>query len=604
MGGVAGGPGGRLFISVAGPDRPWARWVTDRLGRSGFVVEYDEWDWPAGSSFIGRMDAALAAADRMVAIVSPHYFDPATYGRAEREAALTRAQQRDGFLVPVLVAACEPSPLLARLSHVDLVGCDEREAERRLVTGLHGPRRPGSADQIPWPGPVSADADGGGGGGGGGGVPSSKSAAAGPPPFPGRGSDAGPREAVTVLHLPGLRVGREDSAVDVEELPALIAADVAAAGSGWVPDLVVVTGDVAERGRRREYERAVDVFDELLGSWGLSRSRLALVPGRRDVNAAACQSHFAMCEDDEVAPEPPYSPKWRHFALMVESFYGESPAATAGGVFAVGQEWSLFQVDELKLVVAGINSTMALTHRPQDDAGQIGAAQADWFAERLAAYERRGWLRLGAIHHGYDSLPATDGHRPAAGGPPATGRHSDLFGRLNLLLTGQQTSPDGTRLDNALVLGPPRTAEADPAHPMDPETDRAYELLRIDRTGITQRPRVWTPDQARWIAGAGAGAGVPVGATAAPRDRISHEWTGVDAALPPDDADEPDAHERDRDGREPPAGNPRPGAPSRSRGNGSSTGSPKSPASCTPPTSARPPSPRSPPRAAAPAICG
>ncbi|THJ74651.1 toll/interleukin-1 receptor domain-containing protein [Candidatus Frankia alpina] len=270
MGGVAGGPGGRLFISVAGPDRPWARWVADRLGRSGFVVEYDEWDWPAGSSFIGRMDAALATADRMVAILSPHYFDPATYGRAEREAALTRAQQRDGFLVPVLVAACEPSPLLARLSHVDLVGCDEHEAERRLVTGLHGPRRPGATDQIPWPGPVSVTITTSGGG-----VPSPKPATAGPPPFPGRGNDAGPREAVTVLHLPGLRVGREDSAVDVEEL---------------------------------------------LGSWGLSRSRLALVPGRRDVNTAACQSYFATCEDDEVDPEPPYSPKWRHFALMVESF--------------------------------------------------------------------------------------------------------------------------------------------------------------------------------------------------------------------------------------------------------------------------------------------
>ncbi|WP_163554394.1 NACHT domain-containing protein, partial [Candidatus Frankia alpina] len=233
-----------------------------------------------------------------------------------------------------------------------------------------------------------------------------------------------------------------------------------------------------------------------------------------------------------------------------------SSAATAGGVFAVGQECSLFQVDELKLVVAGINSTMALTHRPQDDVGQIGAAQADWFAERLAAYERRGWLRLGAIHHGHDSLPTTDGHAPATGGPPAAGRHSDLFGRLNLLLAGQQTSPDGTRLDNALVLGPPRTTEADPANPADPagpETDRAYELLRIDRTGVTQRPRVWTPDQARWIAGACAH--VPVGATAAPRDRISHEWTGVDATLPPDDVDEPNAHERerDRDGREPPA---------------------------------------------------
>jgi hypothetical protein len=93
----------RLFVSVAGPDRPWARWVSHQLLLAGCEVEYDEWDWPVGCSFVGRMDAALANADRMVAIVSPHYFDPRTFGRAEREAALRRAHERDGFLVPVMV---------------------------------------------------------------------------------------------------------------------------------------------------------------------------------------------------------------------------------------------------------------------------------------------------------------------------------------------------------------------------------------------------------------------------------------------------------------------------------------------------------------------
>ncbi|WP_396230058.1 toll/interleukin-1 receptor domain-containing protein, partial [Frankia sp. CpI1-P] len=35
----------RVFISVAGPDRPWARWIAQHLRRAGYEVEYDEWTW-------------------------------------------------------------------------------------------------------------------------------------------------------------------------------------------------------------------------------------------------------------------------------------------------------------------------------------------------------------------------------------------------------------------------------------------------------------------------------------------------------------------------------------------------------------------------------
>ncbi len=152
----ATGAGGliRVFLSVAGPDRPWARWVGHQLLRAGFDVEYDEWEWPAGSSFVSRMEAALASADRMVAIVSPHYFDPGTFGREEREAALRLAHGRDGFLVPVRVGECDLPPLFGRLSYIDLVDCVEADAIARLVAGLRGPHLPDPEDRMPWPGKV------------------------------------------------------------------------------------------------------------------------------------------------------------------------------------------------------------------------------------------------------------------------------------------------------------------------------------------------------------------------------------------------------------------------------------------------------------------
>ncbi|WP_165818394.1 TIR domain-containing protein, partial [Frankia canadensis] len=514
MGEHAGGAAEHLFISVAGPDRPWARWVAAKLEAEGFRVEYDEWDWAAGSSFVGRMDEALATANRMIAILSPHYFDPASYGRAEREAALIRAHEREGFLVPVRVSPCELTPLVSRLSFIDLVGCDEREAATRLITGLRGPRHPDHSERIVWPGDAPS-----------------------PAPFPGPGpvgaegndrrrpGGGSVRDAVTVLHLPELRAGLDGAPLPLAELPNRVAEDVAALDPAWSPDLVVVTGDVAEHGLRREYETAVQTFDDLLGAFGLSRSRLVMVPGSRDVNLAACRSYFDTCEADEIDPEPPYWPKWRHFAVMIENFYaGAGAAGAAGGVFAVGQEWSLFPIDELNLVVAAMNSTMDVTHHAPNDRRTIGAAQEQWFASRLAAYAQRGWLRLGAVQEmeSAASLAASLRHR------------SDLLGMLNLVLSGQDDTHRGVKVGRALRVGVP-SGRHDPAKP-EAESAPRYQLARVERDGLTRRLRHWSAESAQW-----ADLGTE------PLRRTARHWAGIDATLP-DPAAQPD-NPSDRHGR-------------------------------------------------------
>ena len=54
---------------------------------------------------------------------------------------------------------------------------------------------------------------------------------------------------------------------------------------------------------------------------------------------------------------------------------------------------------ELRVVVAGQNSTMAESHRDDDHYGWVGEHQLKWFADRLAGYRAKGWLRLAAVHH-------------------------------------------------------------------------------------------------------------------------------------------------------------------------------------------------------------
>ncbi|MCP4267799.1 MAG: SUMF1/EgtB/PvdO family nonheme iron enzyme [Candidatus Brocadiaceae bacterium] len=54
--------------------------------------------------------------------------------------------------------------------------------------------------------------------------------------------------------------------------------------NGFRPELLIVTGDIAKRGLREEYEAAKEFFDELLACLDLSRENLFVVPGNHDVN--------------------------------------------------------------------------------------------------------------------------------------------------------------------------------------------------------------------------------------------------------------------------------------------------------------------------------
>src|SRR5262249_55621185 len=65
--------------------------------------------------------------------------------------------------------------------------------------------------------------------------------------------------------------------------------------------------------------------------------------------------------------------------------------------FTPDEPWTLFEMPELAVVVAGLNSTIAESHRDGEHHGWLGEHQLRWFARRLADYRARGWLRLGAV---------------------------------------------------------------------------------------------------------------------------------------------------------------------------------------------------------------
>jgi WD40 repeat protein/3',5'-cyclic AMP phosphodiesterase CpdA len=257
------------------------------------------------------------------------------------------------------------------------------------------------------------------------------------------------------------------------------------------PDLIVVTGDLAEWGRRSEFEQVTTFLGELTEAVGLSRDRVAIVPGNHDINRSSCQAYFTDQEADEREPVKPYWPKWRHFAAAFSSFYEGVPAVS----FTPDEPWTLFEMPDLGVVVAGLNSTMAESHLDDDHYGWIGEHQLRWFAQRLADYRRRGWLRLAAVHHNAVRGAVLDDENL---------RDADDLDRLlgepslvNLVLHGHTHDGRLHRLSSGLlVLSTGSAAVGEQARPQ--EVPNQYQLVTVRPDGFTRHARSYVAGQRRW----------------------------------------------------------------------------------------------------------
>ncbi|WP_279340462.1 TIR domain-containing protein [Sphaerisporangium perillae] len=467
-----GGNGARvdIFVSYSPADERWAGWIAWQLEAAGYRTMLQAWDFVPGTNFIDFMDRGVSEAKLIVAILSRNYLG-SRFGRQEWLTAFRADPDNPGNrLVTIRIEECPLEGLLSTITWVDLVGVSDPKEARSLLLGriqhtLSGRAKPAEQPGFPTapaktiPGTLVREAGGTRPGHPGGpheitsfpgqGTPERFSypdadarvpslgaesprvaprrrTPVAPPAFPATGSLQGERSSVTVLHVSGPRFGRglaeADEPLGAGELQSSVWADLTRLADAGAPrpDLLLVTGDITESGSIREYGEALAFLTGLRVLLGLEQRRLVIVPGPRDVTKAASRAYFATCEADDVAPEPPYWPKWRHFSGLFKDVY----QGLSDPEFDSAQPWSLFAEPELKVVMAGLNSTMAISHREEDAYGQIGQAQAAWFAERLRPFEETGWLRVGAV-----------GHPPSA--LRDRGALERLLGtRLNLLLHG------------------------------------------------------------------------------------------------------------------------------------------------------------------------
>uniref|UniRef100_UPI00366DCA97 WD40 domain-containing protein n=1 Tax=Plantactinospora solaniradicis TaxID=1723736 RepID=UPI00366DCA97 len=473
-----------FFISYSPADERWATWLAWEFEAAGYRTMLQAWDFVPGTNFIDFMDRGVREAAVVVAVLSERYLR-STYGKLEWQAALRADPSGTGNkLVTVRIEDCPLDGLLATITYVDLVGvADPAQARGRVLDrirqALDGRAKP---DQQPvFPQPRSATT-------GAGQLPEPVAAGLGrrprsrrtpinPPQFPpAAGSGPGTRNALTVLQVAGPRFGRgviePGAPVTPGELQENIMGELTLLMNDGVPrpDLIVVAGNLTESGSAREFEDALSFLTGLRVLVGLEPHRLAVVPGARDITRAASRAYFATCEADDIDPQPPYWPKWRHYARLFDEIYQglEEP------IFDSEQPWTLYAVPDLQVVVAGLNSTVADSHRDEDHYGHLGEAQASWFAQWLRPYQQTGWLRLGVMAHD----PGDAG--PYAGGlltgPESPLRDGATFGRLvapmlNLLMSG--AAPSGGAADTAVPVAPP-------------VTDGRAQVLRLGPTGLTR----------------------------------------------------------------------------------------------------------------------
>ncbi|WP_329520169.1 TIR domain-containing protein [Spirillospora sp. NBC_01491] len=524
-----------LFISYSPADERWASWIAWQLEAAGHRTMMQAWDFVPGTNFIDFMDRGLSEAKVVVAVLSSNYLR-SRYGRMEWMAAL-RADPDDPArkLVTVRIEDCPIDGLLSTITYVDLVGIDDPGDARTLLMrrvqealagharpldgpgfpgGGPGPVPPGGSGPAPLVGRVEGSTRPGGGQGpgghGAGGGPGRgtrlpeatgerpvRRAPVAAPAFPADDAERRePREHVSVLHISGPRFGRTlaepGEPTTASELQDRIWSDVTRLADSGVPrpDLLVVTGNLTHSGSRKEFAEALSFLTSLRALLGLEAQRVVIVPGTHDVTRAACQAYFSSCEADDIDPQPPYWPKWRHYAGLFKELYQGLDAL----IFDSAQPWTLFPVNDLKVVVAGLNSTLPQSHREEDRYGRVGQAQAAWFTERLRHYEGEGWLRLAAVEH-----------TPVAGEPGAL-RDPDtvdtlLGGHVNVFLQGTGSELGAVPL---LPSGAPSVPALGPGR---------HQVVVVRRDGLD-----------RWI---------PEEATRRGPEHLGRDWARVTGTFPP-----------------------------------------------------------------------
>jgi 3',5'-cyclic AMP phosphodiesterase CpdA/Tfp pilus assembly protein PilF len=300
---------------------------------------------------------------------------------------------------------------------------------------------------------------------------------------------------ITILHLSDMqfgihhRFGTENTELDTllerlyEDLSGL------EKSHDLKPDLVVLTGDLTEWGKKPEFEDLFLFVSGLSKKLNIPHKRIIMIPGNHDVNRVKCRLYFENLEEEGLKPQQPYWQKWEFYKQNFDKFYSDEPDIQ----FTQDRPYSLFAIEELKVVIAGLNSTMRESHLDDDHYGWVGENQLKWFKSELDQYKQQGWFRIAAVHHNVQRGAADDNENLK----DADDLKHLLKDSVNLLLHGHTHQTDLAWLTNvAPILATGSAALKKEIRPDD--TPNQYQIIQVSSGGLKRYCRAFVGPQKEW----------------------------------------------------------------------------------------------------------
>jgi pimeloyl-ACP methyl ester carboxylesterase len=138
-----------FFISYTKADKAWAEWIAWTLEEAGLSVIIQAWDFRPGGNFVLDMQRAASGAEKTIVVLSPAYLQ-SEYTQPEWASAFAQDPQGTARkLIPVRIAKCEPTGMLAPIIYVDLLGLAQDDARAVLLGAFSERAKPSSMPAFP-----------------------------------------------------------------------------------------------------------------------------------------------------------------------------------------------------------------------------------------------------------------------------------------------------------------------------------------------------------------------------------------------------------------------------------------------------------------------
>ena len=211
-------------------------------------------------------------------------------------------------------------------------------------------------------------------------------------------------EPIVLLHLSDLHFGKnsrfahEDHKEFGAGLGQAVQEEAERRGFKKKPDLVIVTGDVAQQALPSEYKNAIEFFGGLVGQTGVDRERFVFLPGNHDVAWNKCIQVQVALEGEDITEdqlEPTMEKeKFAPFEKFKKDFLDGDPTAPptplACGAF-------VYDFRDLRVSVAALNSCEEETHKKHG--GELSSQQAQALMDHWSTTPVDAWIKIAAIHH-------------------------------------------------------------------------------------------------------------------------------------------------------------------------------------------------------------